>query len=279
MASYAKPDDKDDFYWIRRGPSVHCRYETDNIGDDVEWFYNEAEVMPGEDPIGTYAMSIGFTGGYFGQQVTDEGQRKLIFSVWSPYTTDDPDEIPEDLRVRLLKKHPDVKTGGFGNEGSGSQSLMNYDWKSGERYKYLIHIVPAGGNRTEFTAYFYFPETGKWELFCSFLRPETDTYVKNVYSFLESFIDTNGYEFRKAHFYNQWAVTKAGKWIPISEMRFTGDATARKGQRQDYSGGVEDNHFFLQNCGFFTPNVALDTVFTVDRGRYKKPEIDLEALV
>ena len=41
MASYARESDKQDFYWIRRGPSVHCGYDVSAAGEDVEWFYNE----------------------------------------------------------------------------------------------------------------------------------------------------------------------------------------------------------------------------------------------
>ena len=48
--------------------------------------------------------------------------------------------------------------------------------------------------------------------------------------------------------------------------------------RQDYGGGVCENHFFLNNCGFFDKNDTLDTIFTVDKNKMVKPEIDLNAL-
>ncbi len=278
MASYAKESDKSDFYWIRRGPSVHCKYDISEAGDDVEWFYNEVKINPGEDPHGTYGMAIGFHGGYFGMQVCDEGNRKVLFSIWSPYNTDNPAEIPEDKMVRVLKKHPQVVTGEFGNEGSGGQSYINYNWESGKTYKFLCHIVPVENGKTQFTGYFFFSETGKWELLCSFLRPETSTYFKGPYSFLESFIDVNGSRYRKAHFMNQWAVTKGGRWFPVTTMKLTGDQTASRAQRQDYGGGIEDGHFYLNNCGFFSDNDTLGTVFTVDESTYTKPEIDLESL-
>lgn len=278
MASYAKKSDRKDFYWIRRGPSVHCGYDLAPVGDDVEWFYNEAMVMPGQDPHGTYCMAIGFHGGYYGMQVCDNGVRKLIFSIWAPYNTDDPSEIPPEKMVKVLKKHPKVYTGEFGHEGSGGQSFLEYPWESGKKYKFLCHIVPAGNNYTEFTSYFFFPETGRWELLCSFLRPETDTYLKGAYSFLESFIDVNGHNFRKANFFNQWARTKAGKWVPIDRMKLTGDVTARKAQRQDYGGGMEDGHFFLNNCGFFSEQVALDQVFVRELSDLTPPDVEIEKL-
>lgn len=278
MASYARESDKKDFYWIRRGPSVHCGYDLSAADDDVEWFYNEVTIQPGDDPHGTYGMAIGFHGGYYGMQVCDNGRRKLLFSIWSPFSTDDPSQIPEDKMVRVLKKHPLVHTGEFGHEGSGGQSYMNYNWVSGQTYRFLCRIRPVEDNKTEFTSYFFFPETGRWELFCSFLRPDTQTWFKGAHSFLESFIDVNGHNFRRVHFSNQWAVTKAGKWVPIERMRLTGDNTARKAQRQDYGGGVVDNHFFLNNCGFFAKNETLDTFFTIDKTKLVKPEIDLSKL-
>ena len=277
-ASFAHEEDRKEFYWIRRGPSVHCGYDLSPAGDDVEWFYNEVRIDPGEDPHGTYGMAIGFHGGYFGMQVCDEGVRKLIFSIWAPYATDDPSKIPPEKRVIVQKKHPLVYTGEFGNEGSGGQSFMNYNWVSGVTYRFLCRIRPVKNGRTEFTSYFYFPESGKWELLCSFLRPETQTWFRGAYSFLESFIDVNGHAFRKVHFFNQWAVTKAGKWVPVDRMRLTGDNTARRANRQDYAGGVEENGFFLMNCGFFDENATLDEFFTVDREKMQKPLIDLEGL-
>src|SRR5690606_41995502 len=36
---------KDDFYWGRRGPSVHLTYKTPQ-DKDILWFYNEVNVAP-----------------------------------------------------------------------------------------------------------------------------------------------------------------------------------------------------------------------------------------
>jgi len=97
------PKDRVDYgyYWTRRGPSVHCNYST-HEQERIEWFYNEVTVPEGYDPVGTYAMAIGFHGGYFGIQTNSKNERRILFSVWSPYTTDDPSEIPEDQRIVWL---------------------------------------------------------------------------------------------------------------------------------------------------------------------------------
>ena len=144
----------------------------------MEWFYNEVTIQPGDDPDGTYGMAIGFAGGYYGLQVCDNGQRKLLFSIWSPHNTDDPSTIPEEKMVKVLRKHPLVHTGEFGNEGSGGQSYMDYNWTSGVTYRFLCRIRPVAADKTEFTSYFFFPETGKWELFCSFLTTRNPHLVQ-----------------------------------------------------------------------------------------------------
>jgi len=277
VVSAARPQDRDNFYWTRRGPSVHTKYNVDYETDDIEWFYNEMTVNPGEDPQGTYAMAIGFSGGYFGAQVTDK-RKQLIFSIWSPHVTDNPAEIPEELRVKVLAKHDSQWIGDFGNEGSGSQSFMHYDWVSGTKYRYLMRVVPRENNYTQYTAYFFFPETGKWEVLASFLRPQTNTYLKGAHSFLESFIPETGYKYRRANYSNQWAVTKGGVWLPVDGFKFTADATARAELRHDYAGGVHGNDFYLANCGFFNDNPPIDSTFTRDVSKLVRPDIDLTEL-
>ena len=69
--------------------------------------------------------------GYFGIQVNSATERRILFSVWSPFSTDNPKEIPDDKKIKLLRKGKDVHTGEFGNEGSGGQSYLRYQWKTG----------------------------------------------------------------------------------------------------------------------------------------------------
>lgn len=116
-----------DVYWGRRGPSVHLGY-TPPAGKNVEWFYNEVTVPTGQDPVGSYFMSNGFSQGYFGIQVNSTTERRVLFSVWSPANTDDPNSIPDSLKIELLRKGPGVQTGSFGNEGAGGQSYLVYNW-------------------------------------------------------------------------------------------------------------------------------------------------------
>ena len=250
---------KDDFYFGRRGPSVHLRYEIPEKASEIVWFYNEITIPAGNDVEGSYFMANGFADGYFGIQVNSPVERRILFSVWSPYKSDNPGEIPDDYKIILLKKGEDVYAGEFGNEGSGGQSYRKYMWKADKTYRFLLKGEPSVNNSTDYTAYFNAPETGKWELIASFRRPMTNSYLKNLYSFLENFIPETGYIERKGFYSNQWVCDKDGIWFELSSAKFTSDATARKESRLDYAGGVEKGSFFLKNCGFFDERTQINT--------------------
>lgn len=277
QTAFVKNNDDNYFHWGRRGPSVHINYDISGVNDDIEWFYNEITVPTGNDQIGSYFMANGFGEGYFGMQVNSTTERRILFSVWSPFETDDPKSIPADKKIILLKKGENVYTGEFGNEGSGGQSYLKYDWIAGQAYKFLLQAKPVKNNYTIYTAYFYAPDKKKWLLIASFSRPATSTYLTNLHSFLENFEPETGYISRKALYHNQWVRTKAGNWIALTNMLFTGDATANKNYRLDYSGGEENGKFFLRNGGFFNGTTKLKTRFSIP-ALLIKPEIDLSLL-
>jgi hypothetical protein len=274
--TYVKNNDGQFYYWGKRGPSVHLGYVIPD-GVEAEWFYNEVTVPKGNDVMHSYFMADGFGEGYFGMQVNSPTERHILFSVWSPFVTDDPKAIPADQKINMLKKGENVHTGEFGSEGSGGQSYLNYRWKAGVTYKFLMHAKPDGQGRTEYTAYFFAPETGKWQLIASFSRPKTNTYLKHLHSFLENFEPEDGTVTREVHFNNQWICDTKGKWIELNRARFTGDNTAVKGYRMDYAGGSSGDSFYLKNCGFFSHYTPRNTFFERPLSD-RKPDIDLSKL-
>jgi hypothetical protein len=309
--SYVKDNEANRFYWGRRGPSVHLSFRMP-VDRTIEWFYSELTVrgcektgtgtfatadfpgfspcrlgaspifsqpLPeGKDPIGSFFMANGFGEGYFGMQVNSPTERRILFSVWSPYRTDNPRDIPEDQRVAVLAKGEGVRTGEFGNEGSGGQSFLVYPWKSGSTYRFLNRAKPDGQGNTIYTAWFHSPDTNRWQLIASFRRPKTDKHLTGVHSFLENFSDRHGWLERQGHYGNQWARDTGGTWHPITEARFTGDDIARRGYRLDFGGGVLGNEFFLRNGGFFDDTVKLDSRFTRPPSGSPEPEIALDKL-
>lgn len=254
----------DFFYWGRRGPSVHLGYQKPDGASDIKWFYNEVTVPETNDVIGTYAMANGFAYGYFGIQVNSETERRVLFSVWSPFVTDNPNDIPEDQKVKLVSKGDNTTINAFGGEGSGGQSYMVFNWKVGKTYRFLLKGEPTSDNKTDFSAYFFDPEQSKWHFIACWRRPYTSSHLTSLYSFLENFSTQTGPLGRKVLYNNQWVCDTNGKWHEVTKAKFTADETARKNARLDYNGGYisGENGFYLKNCGFFTETPRLDEYFT-----------------
>jgi hypothetical protein len=267
------------FYWSKRGPYVVLSYP---IKEDInyEWFYNEVTVPKGSDFVGSYFATSGCSEAYFGMQVNSDVERRILFSVWSPFSTDNPQTIPESKRVKLLKKGEGVTIGEFGGEGSGGQSYWKYNWKTGTTYKFLLHAIPQPNNFTKYSAYFFAPEVNEWKLIASFIRPETNTYLKGLYSFLENFIPEQGNLTREVEFNNQWVCDESGNWTEINTAEFQSQdigQVGNTGDRMDFSGGVKNQAFFLKHCGFFDRFTKSETTFTRPSSQ-QKPTVDFGIL-
>lgn len=264
-------------YWGRRGPSVHLGYTLPN--EPTEWFYSEVKVPKEGEVMHSYYMAAGFGEGYFGMQYNSPTERRILFSVWSPFDTQDPKSIPDEDKIRMLKRGEGVHIGEFGNEGSGGQSFLRYPWKADETYRFLMHIRPDEEGNTVYTAYFFATEENQWKLIASFLRPKTNTWYTHAHSFLENFSPNQGYLTRKVNFMNQWAVGKDGVWREVTKAGFTHDATANARVRLDFQGGFnkETNNFYLQMGGFFDGFTTAGSKFERSP-EGKRPEIDLKML-
>lgn len=263
-------------YWGRRGPSVHLSYQMPK--ENTEWFYNEVTVPKDGETLCSYYMANGFGEGYFGIQYNSEKERRVLFSVWSPFDTQDPKLIPKEDQIKMLRKGEDVHIGEFGNEGSGGQSYLKYNWKAGNTYKFLMHVKPDEKGNTTYTAYFYATDENRWRLIASFMRPKTNTWYTRAHSFLENFSPEQGYHSRRVIFGNQWALGSDDVWREMTNASFSYDATADSGVRLDYQGGREGkNSFYLKNGGFFNENTKAGAKFDRPAGGVH-PEIDFKAL-
>ncbi|MBI1314714.1 DUF5077 domain-containing protein [bacterium] len=150
---FVRNNDGNMFYWGRRGPSVHLSYQVPR-DVDLRYAYSEITVPEGQDPIGTFYMANGFGQGYFGMQVNGPQERRVLFSVWSPFKTDNPRDIPEDQRIVALSRGSRVHIGEFGNEGSGGQSYLVYPWNAGRTYRFLTKVEPDSQGNTVYTSWF-----------------------------------------------------------------------------------------------------------------------------
>jgi len=202
---------------------------------------------------------------------------QVLFSIWSPYQTEDPSSIPESHRVELIRKGPEVTVGTFGNEGSGSQSRLSFDWRAGERYGVLTRIHPNGDDTTDYTSWLHDTETGGWHLIASFRRPFMDTHGRGVYSFLENFLPSTGNRTREARYDAQFIAGTDGRWHEVERLTFTTDSTGNRRYRTDYLGGTLDGGPFLRIGGFFSTEGESGTVLT-RQSRTHTPSVDLAEL-
>ena len=250
------------FHWGRRGPSVHLNWD---VPGDVtaEYAYSELLVPEGEDQQGSFFMANGFGEGYFGMQVNTATERRILFSVWSPFDTNNPKAIPEDQRVLTAAKGDGVYIGEFGNEGAGGQSYLVYPWKAGVTCRFLTRVQPAANNFTVYTSWFSDSADDQWRLIASFRRPQTQTSLKRFHSFLENFNPATGHLSRRVQYSNVRVRDTAGVWHPCNSARFSTDATGSQRQRLDFDGGTEGDHFFLKNCGFFRSSSRPGTRFEI----------------
>lgn len=275
-SSFVRNDDGNFFYWGRRGPSVHLNYEVPPELK-IEWLYNEVTIPRGSDVIGSFFMANGFSVGYFGMQVNSEEERRILFSVWSPFATDDPRAIPPDQRIVLVRKGVDVVAGEFGDEGSGGQSYLKFPWQADSTYRFLLSAESGADSQTTYTAYFFAPERRRWSIIASFRRPRSAPFLERIHSFLENFIPETGIVERSGEYGNQWVRDDAGVWHEVTRARFSADNTARVDFRRDYAGGERRGRFFLRNCGFFDDATAIGATFERPASG-RPPEVDLSRL-
>lgn len=273
----AVPSDGGHFHFGRRGPSVHLQYSLPK-DTDIGYFYNEVTIPEGDDKLGSYFMANGFGEGYFGMQVNGPSERRILFSVWSPFKTDDPKQIPDSERVHVLQKGEGVSANDFGNEGSGGQSFLRYPWRAGVTYRFLNTVKPAADGSSLYTAWFFAPEEKNWRMIATFKRPKTQKHVTGAHSFLENFSEAAGWRSRRALYGNQWAMDTKGNWHELTKAVFTGDAMASAGERLDFDGGSEGERFFLRNGGFSESKTALRTRLKRNTSAAGAPKIDFPSL-
>jgi len=237
----------------RNAASVHLAYPVSKE-TNVQAFYCEATAV--EDPLWTFYMACGWQRGYFGMQVNSPTERRIIFSVWDSGNEGvDRNKVAADDRVTLMGKGEGVYTGDFGNEGTGGHSHLKFQWKTGEKQRFVITAKPVDATHTIFSGYYFRPDKSEWMLISSWKAPKDGNWLRGLHSFSENFGGSNGNLVRKALFGNQWIQTDKGQWLELTQASFSHDPTGRA-DRLDRFMGVEGGQFFLSHGGFvpgFTP--------------------------
>ncbi len=259
----------------RNAASVHLRYPLADSLKKTVAFYNEITIPNGSDHLYSYYMACGFARGYFGIQVNSATERRVIFSVWDAgKETADRNKVADSNKVQLMAKGDEVFAEDFGNEGTGGHSHWVYPWKTGQTYKLMVTaLTDSATQSTIYTGYFFLPEVQKWKLIASFKAPKDGQYLRNLYSFNENFLGTNGQLQRKAFFGNQWVQKENGQWVELMQSNFSYDATGKAGDRIDYGAGVLDGKFYLWNGGFQKANTTYWEILSRPAAN-QKPVID-----
>jgi hypothetical protein len=219
--------------------SVHLGYPA---GEGVA-FYNEVTVE--QSAPGTYFCACGWNKGYFGIQEQGNRKKVVIFSVWDS-GQNDPKAVEEDKRVKLIHKNEKVRIGRFGGEGTGGQSFLDYDWKVGDTYRFLV-ASKVDGTRTEYAGYFRGPKDADWTHLVTFSTITGGKNMTGFYSFVEDFKrdKVSATQVRTARFGNAWVKPTKGDWAPVEKARFTAD----KNPVTNINAGTKDGRFFLSTGG------------------------------
>lgn len=235
--------------------SVHLGYDA----PPSTAFYCEAIVD--QTAPGTYFCVIGFRQGYFGIQELGDGKKVAIFSVWDPGSQDDPRSVDQDKRVQVLHAGEGVRVSRFGGEGTGGKSMTDFDWKVGEKLRFMVKAEPKE-DRVAYSGYLYLPQESKWKHLVTFATLSSAHLIRGQYSFVEDF-RRNGEsakQVRTARFGNAWSLTEEKKWVPITSAKFTGDSNPV----MNIDAGPAAELFFLKTGGD-TTNKTIPLWKKIDR--------------
>jgi hypothetical protein len=172
----------------------------------------------------------------------------VIFSVWDPGKQDNPHQIEEKERVKLLYNDPAVRVKRFGGEGTGGQSFLDLDWKNGETYRLMV-TCERKDDRTAYTGWLFMNEAKEWKKLVTFSTITKDEKLGGYYSFVEDFRrnKVSATQPRVARFGNAWVLAD-DKWQAIDRARFTADNNPAK----SINAGLKEKLFFLATGGEIT---------------------------
>lgn len=228
----------------RQCRSIHLGYK--KVVNDPSYAYVELAVE--KSSPGTYFCALGFHMGYLGMQELSNGKKVVIFSIWEPHHGENPVNVPDDKRAKLIRKGEGVRTARFGNEGTGGQSFFDYDWQIDEKVSFLVKSVKLNDTTTRYSGYFYNNKKKEWQFMTEFQTLAKGKQLGNgIYSFIEDF--RRNYKSakisRRAKFTNGWSSADGKSWKPMLTARFTGDVTPS----ENVDAGPINNGFFLQTGG------------------------------
>ena len=132
---------------------------------------------------------------YAGFQVLEDGSHVAIMSVWDTYVAD---AGGKTTSLRATRTYPDNPRVGeeFGGEGSGTHTLVDYDWQAGRTYRALIQCSRTDGGTTELLFYVCDLASGRWDELVAYDLGYDSAYMTSACCFLEDFLIETAAEVR-----------------------------------------------------------------------------------
>lgn len=242
----------------RAARMIHLHYEA----PEAELFYNEVRIEASYP--GSYFAVCGFRHGYFGLQELFDRRKVAIFSVWEPDHGQDPTQVPLAVRTEPVAPGAGVDVRRFGNEGTGGQSFLNFDWQPGQTYRFLVE-ARHDGDRTAYTGFVYLPTEQRWQKMVTFRALADNDLLRDPYSFVEDFRadGISAQQIHRARYGNGWMRDTAGRWHPLTRATFT--AMAPNGNlRSAIDAGQQGGDFYLQTGAGTVKSRGLGQIITLD---------------
>lgn len=176
---------------------------------------------------------------YAGFQVHDDGTKAAIMSVWDTYVTD---SSGTESIIHATRTYPDTYrvSQPFAGEGSGIQTIVDYDWKQGHAYRALIRCAQTDKGTCELAFFVMDLETGRWDELVAYDLGYGNTSITRAVCFLEDYLVNKASEVRTMELWNFRASTGGGSWVPAY--------SAIMSQNYDYPGsynyGSDGTHFW-----------------------------------
>ncbi len=280
-------------------PAGHLGWGTNDPsapqGKHYDWIYVENMIDPMYKHSNTYAMSIGFYGGYSGLQYGgSDYTHNMIFSVWDDGDTKYDPNLPQHMRSGPVDAGDRVQVNHFDAEGSGTQTyIRDAKWIEGVYTQYLLNLRPETGSVTVkgsqgqdstfvqnslIYSMWYNVQDGKgWQYISSLRIPNYSDLADGWSSFLEPYSVSDDYP-RAAYYKNGFARDATSKnWFHFNKLNYTyhTDDDGVVGAEYDIFQGVapDDEYAYYQRTGGFfdkeigrtvvpriTENTPIDTI-------------------
>ncbi|MDO4400962.1 MAG: Ig-like domain-containing protein [Coriobacteriia bacterium] len=208
--------------------------------------------------------------GYAGFQVLGDGSKVAIMSIWKIYVTDSSGNTSVINAKRTYPSNPRVG-GSFGGEGTGVQTIVNYDWKAGRTYRALIQCGQTSAGNCELFFWVCDLTTGVWTELVAYDLGYGSTYINDVCCFSENFLVDYAANIRTVEWSNFRVNSRAtGSWVAAKSATMSCDYSMWPGS---YNYGSNSSCFWAIATGI--PNLcsppANNKLFYVSKAAASQP--------